>query len=86
VKSYYDSDPNFKNSIVSVVVFFVLLNYHTPFSIPWVFPPLAFYGLDLLLRLLRYRVKEATLLAQDNTMTLVINGVDLYPFSLLIGP
>jgi len=57
--------------IGAVVAFFVLLNYHTPYSIPWIYPPLALYGMDVLLRLLRYRVKIAELTADDGLMTLL---------------
>ncbi|KAF7299025.1 Iron reductase [Mycena indigotica] len=36
--------------------FFVTICYHTIYARPWIFPPLAFYGADLLLRFLRWRV------------------------------
>jgi hypothetical protein len=58
-------------SVVSFVSFFVLLNYHTPYSVPWIYPPLAFYGLDIIVRLLRYRIREATLVPQGDQMTFV---------------
>ncbi|KZS95926.1 iron reductase [Sistotremastrum niveocremeum HHB9708] len=57
--------------IVAVVTFFVVVNYHTPYSIPWIYPPIAFYGLDVLVRMLRYRIKDAVLDAPDNQMTIV---------------
>jgi hypothetical protein len=60
-------------SIAGIVSFFVLVDYHTPYAMPWIFPPLALYGLDLVIRMLRYRVKEATLVAEDSSMTLVSN-------------
>jgi ferric-chelate reductase len=44
---------------------------HTPYAAPWIYPPLALYGFDLLLRLLRLRVKDATLTAPDNQMTII---------------
>jgi ferric-chelate reductase len=42
---------------------------HTPFASPWIYPPLTFYGLDLFLRLLRFRFKLATLSASDTQLT-----------------
>ena len=45
--------------------------YHTIYASPWIFPPLAFYGFDLLLRMFRYRIKDATLVPVDSNMTLV---------------
>ncbi|KAI5117821.1 hypothetical protein M0805_004951 [Coniferiporia weirii] len=57
--------------ILAVVAFFITLCYHTIYAVPYIFPPLAFYGLDLLLRLFRFRVKDATLIAPDNQMTIV---------------
>ena len=53
------------------VAFFVTICYHTIYASPWIFPPLAFYGFDMLLRLFRYRIKDATLVPVDNQMTLV---------------
>lgn len=58
-------------SIVGVVAFFTMINYHTPYSTPWIYPPLAFYGFDLVMRMLRYRVKDAVLIAPDDQMTIV---------------
>lgn len=45
--------------------------YHTIYAPPWIFPPLVFYGLDILLRFLRYRIKDATLTPIGNQMTMV---------------
>lgn len=53
------------------VAFFVTLCYHTIYASPWIFPPLALYGADMLLRLLKYRIKDATITAVDNQMTIV---------------
>ena len=33
------------------VAFFVTIRYHTLYAAPWIYPPLAFYGLDLTMRL-----------------------------------
>ncbi|KAK7027523.1 ferric-chelate reductase Frp1 [Paramarasmius palmivorus] len=57
--------------ILLFVAFFVTVCYHTIYAPPWIFPPLAFYGLDMLLRLFKYRIKDATLTAIDNQMTLI---------------
>lgn len=60
-----------RHSVLTYVAFFVTICYHTIYASPWIFPPLAFYGADVLLRLFRYRIKDATLTAQDAHMTLV---------------
>ncbi|KAG1809121.1 iron reductase [Suillus subaureus] len=57
--------------VLTYVAFFVTICYHTLYASPWIFPPLAFYGADVLLRLFRYRIKDATLTAQDAHMTLI---------------
>ncbi|KAG1830120.1 iron reductase [Suillus variegatus] len=57
--------------VLTYVAFFVTICYHTMYASPWIFPPLAFYGADVLLRLFRYRIKDATLTAQDAHMTLI---------------
>ncbi|KAF9219855.1 iron reductase, partial [Gyrodon lividus] len=63
--------------VLIFVAFFVTVCYHTMYASPWIFPPLAFYGADMLLRMLRYRFKDATLTAQDKFMTLVrVNDCD----------
>ena len=54
-----------------MAAFFITLCYHTIYARPWIYPALAFYGFDLALRLVRFRVKDATLDAPDNQMTLV---------------
>lgn len=59
------------NSVLGYVAFFITICYHTPYAKPWIYPPLAFYGFDLLLRLLRFRLKDATFTAVDRQMTLV---------------
>lgn len=57
--------------IVLYIAFFITMCYHTPEAIPWIFPALAFYGLDMLLRLFRLRIKDAILVPADKHMTLV---------------
>ncbi|KAG1827895.1 hypothetical protein EV424DRAFT_1554993 [Suillus variegatus] len=57
--------------ILTYVTFFVTICYHTLYASPWIFPHLAFYGADVLLRLFRYRIKDATLTAQDAHMTFI---------------
>ncbi|KAG8805431.1 hypothetical protein FRC17_005522, partial [Serendipita sp. 399] len=59
----------FVSHVLGFVSFFVLVCYHTPMASPWIFPALAFYGLDMFLRLLRFRFKPASLIALDNTFT-----------------
>jgi ferric-chelate reductase len=57
--------------VLGFVAFFITICYHTPYATPWIFPPLAFYGLDLLMRMFRYTIKDATLVPIDDQMTLV---------------
>ena len=64
-------DSRWCDSVLGFVAFFITVCYHTTYASPWIFPPLAFYGLDLLMRMLRYNVKDATLVPVDSNMTLV---------------
>ncbi|KZP33798.1 iron reductase [Athelia psychrophila] len=57
--------------VFAFVAFFVTLCYHTIYASPWIFPPLALYGADMLLRLLKYRIKDATITTVDNQMTII---------------
>ncbi|KIY64942.1 iron reductase [Cylindrobasidium torrendii FP15055 ss-10] len=57
--------------VVGFVSFFVVLCYHTPYARPWIFPPIAFYALDISMRMLRIRIKDAELKAVDGQMTLI---------------
>ena len=57
--------------VVGYVGFFVTVCYHTVYAAPWIFPPLAFYGVDVMLRLGRFRIKDASLSAVDQNMTIV---------------
>ncbi|KAJ8518183.1 hypothetical protein ONZ45_g4714 [Pleurotus djamor] len=56
---------------LGVVCFFIAIFCHTPQTSMWLLPPLALYAMDTLHRLVRYRVKEATLSAVDGQMTLI---------------
>lgn len=51
--------------------FFITICYHSVYAPPWIFPPLAFYAADMLMRMIRVRIKDATLTAVDSNMTLV---------------
>lgn len=51
--------------------FFITICVHTPYAEPWIFPCLAFYGLDLLFRMIRSRVKDAVLIPIGKQMTLI---------------
>ncbi|KAJ3995058.1 iron reductase [Lentinula boryana] len=57
--------------VLGFVAFFITICYHTIYAIPWIFPPLAFYTADMLMRMLRVRIKDATLTAVDPNMTLI---------------
>lgn len=59
------------HSILSFIAFFVTICYHTIYASPWIFPPLALYGSDLFMRMLRLRIKDAVLVPIGNQMTLV---------------
>ena len=59
------------HSMLSFIAFFVTICYHTIYASPWIFPPLAFYGLDLLMRMFRHRIKDAVLVPIGSQMTLV---------------
>lgn len=64
--------------MLSFTAFFVTICYHTIYASPWIFPPLAFYGLDLLLRMFRHRIKDAVLVPIGNQMTLVSRQVFVF--------
>ncbi|KAG8782852.1 hypothetical protein FRC12_020364 [Ceratobasidium sp. 428] len=63
----------FVSHVVGTVVFMTLIFFHAHwhFAAPWLLTPTFVYGLDLALRSIRFRVKEATLEAVDDQMTLV---------------
>ena len=58
-------------STLGYAAFFITACVHTPYAEPWIFPCLAFYGFDLLFRMIRSRVKDAVLVPVGNQMTLV---------------
>ena len=58
-------------STLGYAAFFITVCVHTPYAEPWIFPCLAFYGFDLLFRMIRSRVKDAVLVPVGNHMTLV---------------
>ncbi|KAJ7722393.1 hypothetical protein B0H16DRAFT_1385845 [Mycena metata] len=51
--------------------FFITVCYHTIYATPWIFPPLAFYGADLLFRLFRWRVVVGNVEAKAGGMSLI---------------
>ncbi|KAK1924119.1 putative ferric reductase transmembrane component [Papiliotrema laurentii] len=57
--------------LVLFVGFFAAICYHTPYAQPWVYPCVAIYGYDFVVRMVRYRVKEAILIPVDSTMTMI---------------
>jgi len=61
----------FVSHIIGFVTFFILICHHTPYAQPWIFPAIAFYGLDMVVRFLRFRFKSATLSAADSQMTMI---------------
>ncbi|KAF5362637.1 hypothetical protein D9758_009626 [Tetrapyrgos nigripes] len=51
--------------------FFITLCYHTSFAPPWIFPPLAFLGADLFMRMARMRMKDAGVWAVGKEMSVI---------------
>lgn len=62
--------------VLTYVSFFITICYHTIYARPWIYPALAFYALDLLLRLFRYRIKDATLMSVGNMTIINIDDCD----------
>ena len=60
-----------KISFLAFPSFFITVCYHTTYAAPWIFPPLAFYAFDLVMRQFRYRIKDAYLIRVDNQMTVI---------------
>lgn len=58
-------------SVAASAAFFIAICYYTHRAVPWIYPPIVFYSLDLALRLVRYRVKSAILEACDTQITLI---------------
>ncbi|KAG9101493.1 hypothetical protein FS749_006396 [Ceratobasidium sp. UAMH 11750] len=61
----------YMSHILGYMTFFIMICYHTPYAEPWIYPPIAFWGLDLVLRLARFRLKDAYLTSVDQQMTLI---------------
>ncbi|GMK59551.1 hypothetical protein CspeluHIS016_0801570 [Cutaneotrichosporon spelunceum] len=57
--------------IAFFVGFFAAVCYHTSYAFPWVYACVALYAYDLFARLLRYRLKDATLVPVDPTLTMI---------------
>ncbi|WWC70327.1 uncharacterized protein I206_104277 [Kwoniella pini CBS 10737] len=57
--------------VMFFVGFFAAISYHTPYSRPWIYPCVALYAYDLFVRMLRYRIKDATLVPIDDTLTMI---------------
>jgi hypothetical protein len=70
-------------STLGYVAFFVTICYHTIYAPPLIYPPLAFYGLDMLLRFFRYRIKDATLTPISNQITMVCKH--FYVFTCVVS-
>lgn len=59
------------HSTLGYAAFFITACVHTPYAVPWIFPCLAFYGFDLLFKMIRSKVKDAVLVPVGSQMTLV---------------
>jgi len=62
--------------VLTYVSFFVTICYHTLYARPWIYPPLAFYGLDFLIRLFRFRIKDASLTSVKDMTIIHIDDCD----------
>src|ERR1700694_2931299 len=62
---------NLTFSVITFVSFFVVICYHTSYSRSWIYAPVAFYALDISIRLSRYRLKDAVLESRDDQLTLI---------------
>jgi len=62
--------------VLTFVSFFITICYHTPFARPWIYPALAFYGLDLLMRMYRFRIKDASLIPMRDMTIIHIHDCD----------
>ncbi|KAK7468573.1 ferric-chelate reductase Frp1 [Stygiomarasmius scandens] len=51
--------------------FFITLCYHTIYVTPWIFPPLAFLGADIFMRMARLKMKDAQMWPVDDQMTII---------------
>jgi hypothetical protein len=78
-----DTDILLPCSILTFPALFITICYHTTYAVPWIFPPLAFYGFDLFLRMCRARVKDPELESVGGGMTLVSAGTSSTDLSLL---
>ncbi|KAG6874035.1 hypothetical protein C0995_006892 [Termitomyces sp. Mi166 len=56
---------------LAVPAFFITVCYHTIYAAPWIFPPIALYAFDLLMRTGRFRLKDARLIPVDDQMTII---------------
>lgn len=70
-------------SFIAFPAFFITLCYHTIYAAPWIIPPVAFYAFDVLMRMARYRIKDAWLTRVDGQMT-IVNTDSLSSFFLFI--
>ncbi|KAF8149317.1 hypothetical protein K438DRAFT_1988946 [Mycena galopus ATCC 62051] len=50
---------------------FLTICYHTIYAEPWIFPPLAFYGADIFLRILRWRIVVRRVEGKEGGMSLI---------------
>ncbi|KAG6826601.1 hypothetical protein H0H92_015186 [Tricholoma furcatifolium] len=56
---------------MAVPAFFITVCYHTMYAAPWIFPPIALYAFDILMRAGRFRLKDARLIPVDDQMTII---------------
>jgi len=57
------------------VAFFITVCYHTIYAPPWIFPPLAFLGADILMRMWRLRMKDAFVWNFTGGMSVVSSAI-----------
>jgi hypothetical protein len=81
-----DTDILLLCSILTFPALFITICYHTTYAVPWIFPPLAFYGFDLFLRMCRARVKDAELESVGGGITLVSTSTSSTYVSVSLVP
>ncbi|KAJ7308701.1 hypothetical protein DFH08DRAFT_1088395 [Mycena albidolilacea] len=69
--SHHANIPPPPSSYLLFSALFVTLCYYTIFAPPWIFPPRAFHGADLLLQILRWQVVMGRVEGKEGDMSLV---------------
>jgi len=68
---FYHANLYLIHSILPFIAFFFTICYDTVYVSPWIFSPVAFYGLYSFMRMLRLHLKDAVFVPIENQVTLV---------------